>query len=165
MSIYQNNIFKFELKFDDGWRLTNWAEWRKKERNIERYKCHDKDFPSDELKELKLFSAYERIQGSPNLMSRHIYIDAYWKEEDVNIGEDISQSENEVSRLVTSENIIGMEWQSMKRNFDVEGKDFHHQLYICNVFPKIWLYASVAGDTKNNFVAAKKQFCKISRSK
>lgn len=165
MSIYLNNAFKLELKFEEGWKLTNWSEWKKKKRNIERYKDLDKDFPSDEVTELRLFSAYKRIQGSPNLMSRHIYVDAYWKEKDINIKEETLQNDNEVSRLFTTEDIIGMEWPSVKRNFDVEGKDIHSQFFTCNVMPNIWLYATVVGDTKNNFEAAKKQFLKISKLK
>ncbi len=48
-----------------------------------------------------------------------------------------------------------------------EGKDhaMYQQVYICQVLPNIWLYASSVGDTKNNYKSAKKQFLEISQLK
>ena len=165
MNIYQNSALKFELKLEEGWKRTDWSEWKKRKRNIESYKDLNVDFPSNEITELKLMFAYERIQGSPSLMSKQIYIDSFWKEKDLNINEEISQNKNEFFRLISTEIIIGRSWQSLQRKIERDDHDFYHQIFISKFMPNTWIYASVTGDTRSNFETAKEQFLKISKLK
>lgn len=167
MSIYRSDFFKFEIKFSEGWRLNNWSSWKKPPEKIDNYQTSDQDLPSLKNTSKQLFYAFERISNSPSFFSKQFEMSALWKDKDkdIDINNQILKADNETVRLITTERVMKREWQSLIRTFDVGDYNLYQQIYICNVLPNIWLYASVSGDTKSNFKSSKKQFIEITEFK
>ena len=163
MSIYQNSFFKFEIKFSEGWRVRSWANWKKPPEKTSNHQLSDDDLPSLENPSKQLFHAYERKIDSPFILSKQVEMYAIWKENDMDISNEIDSKDNETVRLMTTEKVMNQNWQSIIRTFDVKRYNLHQQIYVCKVLPNIWLYASAAGDTKDNFKSANKQFIAITK--